>query len=395
MLSEDELLALFRSPESDRVERKASVANADGIRQAICAFANDLAGHERPGVVFVGQHDDGRCADYAVDDRVLTTLAGWRSDGNFQPFPTLTVQRMTLDGCTVAAIIVEPSRNTPVRLDGRVWVRVGPRRSLASPEEERRLTEKRRWRDLPFDAQGIPEAALDDIDLVRFQLEYLVAAVPPDVLAQNQRTVADQLSALRLIDASGRPTTTAILILGKRPQQFFPGAYVQVLRIAGSVLTNPIVDRHELTGTVPDQLRRLDELADLWVRRSAQVGGELRADIADYPIEALRQLFRNAVLHRTYEGTHAPVRVTWYDDRIEIQSPGGPYGQVTIETFGRPGITDYRNPTLAEALKSLGFVERFGIGLEIVRQSLARNGNPPAEFEVIPNYVLATVRGKS
>ena len=75
-------------------------------------------------------------------------------------------------------------------------------------------------------------------------------------------------------------------------------------------------------------------------------------------------------MHRTYEGTNSPVRVTWYDDRVEILSPGGAFGQVTPETFGRPGITDYRNPTLAEAMKSLGFAERFGIGLQIVRRGI-------------------------
>ena len=127
---------------------------------------------------------------------------------------------------------------------------------------------------------------------------------------------------------------------------------------------------------------------------SAVVGGTDRLEQAAYPVVALRQLFRNAVLHRTYEASHAPVRVTWYDDRIEIQSPGGPFGQVTVETFGQPGVTDYRNPTLAEALKALGFVERFGIGLEIVRKTLLSNGNPPAYFGIMPNYIHVTVEAR-
>lgn len=104
---------------------------------------------------------------------------------------------------------------------------------------------------------------------------------------------------------------------------------------------------------------------------------------------------RNAILHRTDEGTHAPVRVTWFDDRVEIQSPGGPYGQVTRETFGRDGVTDYRNPTLAEALKLLGFVERFGVGLAIARRALAANGSPPLELVVEDAHVLALVRRRS
>ncbi len=60
----------------------------------------------------------------------------------------------------------------------------------------------------------------------------------------------------------------------------------------------------------------------------------------DYPIVALQQLARNAVLHRTYEGTNAPARIHWFSNRIEILSPGGPYGQVNRNNFGDPGVTD-------------------------------------------------------
>ena len=96
-------------------------------------------------------------------------------------------------------------------------------------------------------------------------------------------------------------------------------------------------------------------------------------------------------MHRNYETTNAPVRVTWYSGRIEIQNPGGPFGQVTVENFGTPGITDYRNPTLAEALKTLGFVQRFGAGIPLARKALADNGNPDIEFSVEANHVLATI----
>jgi ATP-dependent DNA helicase RecG len=158
------------------------------------------------------------------------------------------------------------------------------------------------------------------------------------------------------------------------------------------MLTEPMLDQREISGTLPDQLNQLDELARLNIRRAAIIGGATRRESLDYPEEALRQFFRNAVLHRTYEGTAAPVRVTWFADRVEIQSPGGPYGQVTKAHFGEPNVTDYRNPTLASALKSYGFVERFGVGIAIARARLEKNGNPPPEFTVEDAHVLVTVR---
>jgi ATP-dependent DNA helicase RecG len=79
------------------------------------------------------------------------------------------------------------------------------------------------------------------------------------------------------------------------------------------------------------------------------------------------------------------------DDRIDIVSPGGAYGAVTPETFGQPGVVDYRNPNLAEALRVLGFVQRFGFGIATARRELEKNGNPPLTFEVEPNRVLVRV----
>ncbi len=97
-------------------------------------------------------------------------------------------------------------------------------------------------------------------------------------------------------------------------------------------------------------------------------------------------------MHRSFEGTNAPVRMSWFTDRIEIQNPGGPFGQVTQENFGQPGVADYRNPHLAEAMKVLGYVQRFGVGIATARAELSANGNPPPEFQVTPNFVHVTVR---
>jgi ATP-dependent DNA helicase RecG len=111
----------------------------------------------------------------------------------------------------------------------------------------------------------------------------------------------------------------------------------------------------------------------------------------DYPLPALQQLTRNAVMHRTYEGTNAPVRVYWYNDRIEIQSPGGLYGRVTPQNIWN-GVTDYRNPLVAEIMHHLGYVQRFGLGLPLTQQSLRENGNPPAEFGFQSSGILVTLR---
>jgi ATP-dependent DNA helicase RecG len=97
-------------------------------------------------------------------------------------------------------------------------------------------------------------------------------------------------------------------------------------------------------------------------------------------------------VHRTYDGTNAPVRINWFRDRVEIQNPGGLYGHVTPENYRR--VTDYRNPVLAEAMKVLGYVERFGVGIARAEAALRGNGHPPPEFVFEATHVLVTVQGR-
>jgi len=393
-----ELESLLADPESDRVERKASLSDRDKIRQAVCAFANDLPNHRKAGVLFVGVHDDGMCAGLPITDELLLTLSSMRSDGNTVPFPSLVVQKRILRGCEVAVVLVEPSDAPPVRYQGRVWVRIGPQRAVASPEEERRLTEKRRARDLPFDLHPVASATLDDLDLDLFRRTYLPASVADDVLDQNQRSIEEQLTSLRLAVPNGlaTPTVVGILVTGMDPLRFLPGAYLQFLRVDGMDLADPVRDAAELSGPLPELLRAVEEKLQAHLETARDLtSGPTEMVHPDYPIVALQQLTRNAILHRTYEGTAAPVRVSWFSDRIEILSPGGPYGLVNRNNFGRPGITDYRNPHLAEAMRNLGYVQKFGVGIALARQELLKNANPALEFRVEDTHVLAVIRRRN
>jgi ATP-dependent DNA helicase RecG len=392
-VDDKELRSLLRELESDRVERKASAADMDKIRKAVCAFANDLPAHGRAGVVFIGATDDGRCANLKVTDELLRKLTEVRHD--VLPFPSLVVQSRRLAGCEMAILVVEPSDAPPVRYDGRVYVRVGPTTRVATLEEERRLSEKRRAHDLPFDIWPVRSARLADLDINVFRLQYLPFAVPSDLLEQNQRDVTEQLVSLRFANSGDPPVPTVlgVLVVGRDPRAFIPGAYVQFIRIQGTELTDPIKDQKEIGGPLPDLLRMLDETLQVHVEVASDIAsGAVERRRPDYPIAALQQLARNGVMHRSYDGTNAPTRITWFADRIEIQNPGGPYGQVTRENFGQAGTTDYRNPHLAEVMKNLGYVQRFGLGIPLARAELAKNGNPPPEFAAEAAHVLVIIR---
>ena len=395
-LTDEGLLQIIEDDESDRVEFKESLSGSapKDIREAICAFANDLPRHEQPGFVFVGVKNDKTIAGLAVTDEILRQLADMKTDGNIVPPPSIAVEKRVLGGKQVAVVAVRPSDSPPVRVKGNIHIRIGPRRGIATPQEERILNEKRRYRDIPFDLHPVPTAGVSDLNLAQFEYEYLPRAVAPEILEANERTLEERLAATKMIASIDERTATVlgILVLGKTPQDFLPGAYVQFLRIDGSLLTDDIIDGEEIRGAIPDLLRRLEDKLSSHNRTAVEfTRSVVEQQTPLYPIAALQQIARNAVMHRTYEATNAPIRVSWFNDRIEVLSPGGAFGAVTPENFGVPGFTDYRNPNLAEAMKNLGYVQRFGVGIPIAQKLLEEAGHPKAEFDVKNGYVLATI----
>jgi len=395
-LTDEQLFELLENMESDRVERKESFkGNApDTVRQAVCAFANNLADHQDPGIVLIGADDKGQLVGLQVDDELLRALADIRSDGNILPFPSMTVEKRSLDGKDLVVLTVMAADAPPVKYKGRIWIRTGSRRGLASAQDERLLNEKRRYRDLPFDLQPVSFAALEDLSRAAFESEYLPGAFSNDVLQANQRSYAERLSACRMIQSVDTPVPTVLgaVTIGHQPRDLIPCSYVQFLRLDGVHLDAPILDEAVIDGRLGEILMRLDDKIKAHISTRVDLASsDVERRAMDYPLVALQQLVRNAIMHRTYESTHAPVRVHWFNDRIEIINPGGAYGQVNRENFGSPGITDYRNPHLAEALKVLGYVQRFGVGIATARRLLAENGNPPPAFEVNDTHVLVTV----
>ena len=396
-LSDDELAALLADLESDRVERKRAWTGdaPDKVRQAVCAFANDLPNHGQPGVVFIGANDDGSPANIEITDQLLLTLSDIKTDGKTVPPPTLTVQKRIVKRADMAVVTVWPADSPPVRFEGRIWIRIGPRRGLASVQDERILNEKRRHGDKHFEAHPVPGSTLSDLSRAIFEQEYLPNAVAPDILVANARSYEERLASCGMIASVDEPTPTVLglLVCGVSTRTWLPGNYIQFLRIQGTQLSDPVVDDSVFDGTVGLMLRRLDEKLSAHLTVSVNFTSQDReVRTSQYPLVAIQQLTRNALLHRNFEGTNSPVRVYWFDDRIEIISPGGPYGNINAQNFGTPGLSDYRNPQLAMAFKVLGYAQAFGFGISLTRQVLQKNGNPPPEFTIEPNFVVATIR---
>ena len=277
-LTDEELEVLLGSLESDLVERKKSFSGevTKTARQAVCAFANDLPGHNKPGVLCIGVNDNGDLSHLEITDELLRNLSDIKTDGNILPMPVLFVERRLFKGVPIAVVTVLPSDSPPVKYQGRIWVRTGPRRSIANRQEERILNEKRRYKDRPFDIFPMPTAKTTDLSRLVFESEYLHSAFSADVLEAHGRSYEERLSACKMIQSPSEttPTVLGVLTLGKTPQDFLPGAYIQFLKIDGLNLEDFVVDEEPMMGSLREVLHRAQEKFDAHNRVSVDVVSE-------------------------------------------------------------------------------------------------------------------------
>ena len=374
-----DLAASLGRTESDAVEFKRDGADRNALREAICALSNDLPQRGR-GHLVVGVANDGTPPGVRVNDEALRSVSEFRQEGRILPQPVVSVEAAQFSGVDCIHVEVMASPSPPLRFDGVVWVRAGTTTRRATRDEERVLSERRRAADRPFDATAVAGATLADLDGELFR----PAAVDGAVLEANQRSVEEQLQSVRFL-STGVPTVVGILTVGLDPRGWLPGAYLQFVRYDGGDVTAPVQDHIEISGSLIGQLQELERLLPANIHHALMEGPPLEnRTVPDYPVAALREAIVNAVMHRAYDSSSAPTRIQWFADRVEIDSPGGPFGDVRPDNYDR--VTDYRNPSLAAVLKDLGYVERFGRGIRLMRDALERNGNPPPAFQIETAY---------
>jgi ATP-dependent DNA helicase RecG len=365
-----------------------SKTDSDKFCEAICAFSNDLPDSKKNGYLILGAHNNGDLSGLKVDDRLLLMVSNIRTDGNILPQPVMTVEKFSFDEGDLLVAEIKPSELPPVRYKGRIYVRIGPRKGVATEAEEKILMERRLSNIRTYDAMPCLGTALADLDILLIKKEFLPKAVAEDVLAEDKRTLEEQLASLGFYDLRYNcPTCGAIVLFGLNPERYIHGAYVQYVRFKGKDKAADIANEFKFNGNLCRMLVKIDNFVEtsVAVKRPIPVSVLREEIVAKYPYWATRELLMNAIMHRDYE-SNAPIQFYEYDNRIEIQNSGGLYGKVHPDNF--PNVNDYRNPFIAEAMKVLGYVNRFSRGISRVQKELQDNGNGEAifDFELITAF---------
>ncbi len=259
-------------------------------------------------------------------------------------------------------------------LDGRYLGRDGRQ---INPLPARRLRELLMERGvLQFDSVAPPDAVLEDLDPLKIT-EYV-----SKLGLSNSETTEEILLRRGCLQREDRgayhPTFAALLLFGRTPQRWLPNAILLAARFSGVAFSDQYL-KQEITGTLPEQLHQAEAFLRANLRSVVRLVGLAHHETLEYPFEAVRELLVNAVAHRDYSIQGDFIHLHIFADRLEVHSPGGLPGPVTLDNLLKARFS--RNAVIVQALADLGFVERLGYGLDRVVTVMRQNNLPPPLFE--------------
>jgi predicted HTH transcriptional regulator len=285
-------------------------------------------------------------------------------------------------------VLVHPSQNRPhhLRSDGEehgTYVRVGASNRKA---DRSLLQELRRFSRLEtFDEQPMPDLDSEAIDF----------RAASESFAPVRRLTRAGMETLRLTTvAQGRsvPTVGGVLLFGLDRNRYFPDAWLQVGRFAGTDKSR-ILDHVEIRDLPIAAVERAIAFVRDHLRRGAEIGAVRRIDRWELPPEAVREAIINAVVHADYSQPGAPIRIALYDDRLEVESPGLlPFG-LTVDDVRR-GVSKLRNRVIGRVFHELGLIEQWGSGVQRMTHACRHAGLPDPELEEIGLRFRVTLRSE-
>jgi ATP-dependent DNA helicase RecG len=369
---------LATMPEGQFFERKGARTDPKDVAKALCAFSNSDA---RGGVLVVGVHG-GKVEglDRVGERRVNELLDAARQ---FCPDAICQAKTARLAEKTVVLYLVEYNASRVVTLtDGSVWLRSGDKTRELRPEEIQRLRQDKG--EVPFEFE-FAAATWDDLDpsLVH---EFAESVRMADDL-RHDRSDADILVQRRLgamRDGRFVPRNAAFLLFAKDPIPLFPGCKVRFIRHEGSEERTGkelnVVKDVVIEGPVPRLIQRAAEVVFSQLREfsALQADGKFRI-VPEYPPDCVMEAIVNACVHRSYGIRNANVFVRMFDNRLEVESPGGFVPPVTAENIYEQHVP--RNPILMDALRYMRFVRCANEGTRRMRQQMQSSGLPLPEFQ--------------
>ena len=375
-----DLIDLLKRDESKTLEFKRDLSSPNGVLRTIVAFANTAGGVLLLGVEDTTRNVRGVEEPLAMEER----LANLISD-NILPRLIPDIEVLPWRRTHILAIQVHPSSVRPhylksTGLEGGAYVRVGSTNRRADSEL---IDELRRFsRGETFDEQAIPDCDSEAIDF----------RAASESFASVRKLKRADLDTLRLTTKhQGRkvPTVGGMLLFGKQRHRYFPDAWVQAGRFRGTDKTH-IIDTLEISNFPVNAVEEAIAFVQKHSLHGMEIGAVRREERWNLPPVAVREAIINAIVHTDYSQHGAPIRISIYDDRLEVENPGLlPFGLTVGDLL--LGVSKLRNRVIGRVFHELGLIEQWGSGFQRIVAVCRDAGLAPPALEEIGTRFRVTI----
>jgi len=348
-------------------------ADADAIAEYLVAFSNADG-----GTLYVGAVEGGTPTGLVYPEDITDALE--QAEVLCRPPVPVIWDQTEVAGAFVFTISVHRSPELHTLADGRVLVRTGAENRVLSGTQVQQIANTRMTGN--YEAEPVPGATRDDLDPDVLR-EFM------DVWQERQgrpitRPIDDVLIEMGWILSSGQPTVAGILLFGRNPSVFIPRCGITFVRFEGVQVRKSDGDRSygrrvEVNGHLADVIKRTWDIIQEEIRIGAVVRGLKREEQWVYPPTAIREALVNAVAHRDYHIRGRAIEVRMFSDRLEIYSPGGLAGFITLDNIVEEHFS--RNPRIVNGLYQWGYIEELGLGVDLMIEEMVSAGHPIPAFQ--------------
>lgn len=342
----------LQQDEGKILEFKRDLSSPRGVLKTLVAFANSAG-----GCVVLGVTDDkqvvGVVDPLSEEERICNLIAD-----SICPRLVPTVELITVEGKTLLVIETFPSSARPHYLKAMgpekgVFVRLGSTNRQAGVELIAVM--HRNAQGIVFDEIPMPQLDKNALDLELAQKLFASKRVLTDEVLQTLKILKSEQG--RLV-----PTHGAMLLFGRERERYFPDAWVQCGRFRGKDKVY-IFDQAEIYQPLPIALTEIELFLQKHAFKSARFGALQREDIWSIPLTILREVLVNALVHTDYSQRGTPIRVAFFDNRIDVENPGFLMPGMTIDDM-KSGVSRIRNPVIARIFRELNLIEQWGSGVK-------------------------------
>jgi ATP-dependent DNA helicase RecG len=386
MLTEQDILEAIVKDEHEKSEFKSAVLKDGDLAEYIMAFA-----HKDGGCIYIGidqktKQITGKTRTFPQS--VLDGVNHAACDCLSPEVANVSTEDVIAKGKHVLVVKVPKSSRIHQHRNGKILIRRGAENVAYTGQSLEQAILRSRDFAIGFDGRPLLSASSAHIDYSRVQLyvnEIIKRRPDSGIKEQPLDHVLKSIGAIEELEGIYYPTTAGLLFFNPDPQAFLPQARVTFLRFAGTDVASGdgrgglYLVNQELRGTLPDIIETAQSVVLENMRKRSIMNGFKRDEIPEYPSWAIREAIINAVAHRDYSISGAKTQISMFSDRIEIQSPGGLPGHITIENIEKEQFT--RNQKIMRLLEEFGFVEERGIGIDNMIRSMRESGLEPPMFQ--------------